>query len=85
MFKMDVNGNGILVESEKLYLSMGLRQDLFSFDKFRLMCILSGCDYIDNLPGIGLVKACKFVKKTSEQDIFRVRRTYHDKDNYIFI
>ena len=27
------------------------------------MCILSGCDYLDSLPGVGMVKANKFVRK----------------------
>uniref|UniRef100_T1GQM6 Exonuclease 1 n=1 Tax=Megaselia scalaris TaxID=36166 RepID=T1GQM6_MEGSC len=33
------------------------------------MCILSGCDYLDSLPGIGLAKACKFVLLTEETDL----------------
>ncbi|CAG2066712.1 unnamed protein product, partial [Timema podura] len=71
MFKMDLNGNGLLVEQERLFLAMGLRPENFSFDKFRHMCILSGCDYLPSLPGIGLSKACKFVKKTIEPDIHK--------------
>lgn len=71
IFKLDLSGNGILVESDKLYLSMGCRQEKYSFDKFRTMCILSGCDYLDSLPGIGLAKACKFVLMTEEDDMRR--------------
>ena len=33
------------------------------------MCILSGCDYVDSLTGIGLAKACKFIMKTDESDL----------------
>lgn len=69
---MDINGNGVVVENSKLHLSMGIRLDQFTLDKFRLMCILSGCDYVESLPGIGLAKACKFVTKTSETDAFLV-------------
>lgn len=36
-----------------------------------MMCILSGCDYLDSLKGIGLVKACKFVMMTEETDLKR--------------
>lgn len=35
------------------------------------MCIISGCDYLDSLPGIGLAKACKFILKTEEDDMNR--------------
>ncbi|XP_042233541.1 exonuclease 1-like isoform X2 [Homarus americanus] len=69
LFKMDNNGGGILVEQEKLHLGMNLPRDKFSFDKFRIMCILSGCDYLPSLHGIGLTKACKFINVTSNPDI----------------
>lgn len=35
----------------------------FDLDMFRLMCILSGCDYCDSLPGIGLKKAHELVRR----------------------
>ncbi|XP_055906818.1 exonuclease 1 isoform X2 [Eupeodes corollae] len=71
IFKLDLTGAGLLVEADKLYLSMGCRQDKYTFDKFRAMCILSGCDYLDSLPGIGLAKACKFMLMTEEDDMRR--------------
>ncbi|XP_012275952.1 exonuclease 1 [Orussus abietinus] len=70
-FKMDVNGNGVLVEQNRLHLAMGLRVEHFDMDKFRHMCILSGCDYLASLPGIGLSKACKFIVKNTDSDICR--------------
>lgn len=69
IFKLDINGNGKLVEAEKLYLSMNMRPDFYTFDKFRYMCILSGCDYLQSLSGIGLKKALKFIKLTANPDI----------------
>ncbi|XP_034125471.1 exonuclease 1 [Drosophila guanche] len=69
IFKLDLNGKGLLVEADKLYLAMGCRQEQYQFDKFRRMCILSGCDYLDSLPGIGLAKACKFMLKTEQDDM----------------
>lgn len=71
LFKLDLAGNGILVDQDKLYLSMGPRPETYSFDKFRYMCILSGCDYLDSLPGIGLGKACKFISRTQDPDIHK--------------
>lgn len=70
---MDVQGNGLLIEREKLYLAMKVKEENFSFDKFRYMCILSGCDYLPSLPGIGLVKACRFITRTADPDIHRVK------------
>ncbi|XP_012254605.2 exonuclease 1 isoform X2 [Athalia rosae] len=70
-FKMDLVGNGVLVEQERFYLDMGVRSEHFDMNKFRHMCILSGCDYLPSLPGIGLSKACKFIKMTTETDIHK--------------
>ncbi|KAK3928466.1 Exonuclease 1 [Frankliniella fusca] len=71
LFKLDLAGNGILVDQQRLYMSMGTRPEAYSFDKFRYMCILSGCDYLDSLPGIGLGKACKFISRTQDPDIHK--------------
>lgn len=62
-------GNCLEVDSSKLHLTMGCSLERYSFKKFRHMCILSGCDYLDSLPGIGLAKACKFILKTEEEDM----------------
>lgn len=69
---MDLNGNGVLIEQQKIPLAMKQHPNQFSMDKFRYMCILSGCDYLKSLPGIGLAKACKFIKKTADDNIKRV-------------
>ncbi|XP_045475754.1 exonuclease 1 [Harmonia axyridis] len=66
LYKMDINGNGRLVDKQKLPLCMDMKPDKYTFDKFRYMCILSGCDYLDSLPGIGLKKALKFISLTAE-------------------
>lgn len=72
LFKLDMNScTGVLVDTSKLHLAMDIRIEKFTMDKFRLMCVLSGCDYVDSLHGIGLVKACKFVKLTEETDLMR--------------
>lgn len=74
MFKLDLAGNGLLVEQERLHLSMGLTEGAFTMDKFRYMCILSGCDYLASLPKIGLAKALRFIKSTVDPDIHRVSK-----------
>lgn len=71
LFKMDQNGTGILIEQEKIHLSMNIQPEQFSLDKFRYMCILSGCDYLPSIPGVGLIKARQFITRTSEPDIYK--------------
>lgn len=69
-YKMDANGYGTLVEKSKIPNCLGPRAStFFTHDKFRWACILSGCDYLDSLPGIGLKKALKFLKPTSNTDL----------------
>ncbi|KAM8716120.1 hypothetical protein ACLKA7_003064 [Drosophila subpalustris] len=69
IFKLDLSGAGLLVDAQKLHLAMGCKEERYQFDKFRRMCIMSGCDYLDSLPGIGLAKACKFMLKTEQDDM----------------
>jgi len=69
---LDQNGCGILIEQEKLYLSLNIQPEQFNLDKFRYMCILSGCDYLPSIPGIGLIKARQFITRTSDPDIYKV-------------
>ncbi|XP_012058070.1 PREDICTED: exonuclease 1 [Atta cephalotes] len=70
-FKMDLVGNGILIAQDQLHLAMNVRPEQFEMDKFRHICILSGCDYLPSLPGIGLGKARKFITKSTDQNIHR--------------
>ncbi|WAR18359.1 EXO1-like protein [Mya arenaria] len=62
LFKMDHAGNGVLIEQRRLNEVMEIQPDHYTFDKFRYICILSGCDYLPSLPGIGLAKATKVFK-----------------------
>ena len=69
---MDFFGNGILIERRRLNEVTELQSAFYTFEKFRYMCILSGCDYLSSLPGIGLIKACKVFRVARETDIRRV-------------
>ncbi len=71
LFKLDLSGRCIMFDSSKLYLTLECSEENFSFEKFRRIAILSGCDYIDSLYGIGLAKAKKFMKMTAEADMKR--------------
>ncbi|UJR28468.1 hypothetical protein I4U23_009707 [Adineta vaga] len=67
LFKLDDQGNGELFERAKFDLKKEFGLD--SFERFRWMCILSGCDYLDNIAGIGLAKAKKIMSRTQITDI----------------
>ena len=69
---MDHAGNGILIEQKRLNEVMDIQSEHFTFDKFRYMCILSGCDYLASLSGIGLVKANKVFKIARQADMRQV-------------
>lgn len=72
MFKMDIAGNGILIERNDLNNALQLPPEVFTFDKFRYICILSGCDYLPSLSGVGLVKALKLFKLSRQNDLKQV-------------
>lgn len=65
VYKLTLDGKCILFDSDKLDQIF----PKYSFEKFRRICILSGCDYVNNLPGIGLAKAKKFIMMTVETDM----------------
>ncbi|XP_034620919.1 exonuclease 1 [Trachemys scripta elegans] len=69
--KIDKFGNGLEIDQARLGKCKQLG-DVFTEEKFRYMCILSGCDYLPSLHGIGLAKACKLLKLASNPDIIKV-------------
>ena len=72
IFKLDSYGNGTLCEMSKLNESLGNHASNFTFEKFRYMCIMSGCDYLSSLHGIGLGKSQKFWSKVTQLDLRKV-------------
>ena len=75
IFKMDTSGNGILLEQKDLNKAVNLKADIFTFDKFLYMCILSGCDYLASLPGIGLKKASRIFQRSRQEDMKMVTKS----------
>ncbi|XP_004283538.2 exonuclease 1 isoform X4 [Orcinus orca] len=71
ILKMDQFGNGLEVDQARLGMCKQLG-DVFTEEKFRYMCILSGCDYLSSLRGIGLAKACKVLRLANNPDILKV-------------
>ena len=58
---MDKAGVGIEVDLNNLALVQELNFRSFTPDMLLAACILSGCDYIESIKGIGFKKAHKLV------------------------
>ncbi|XP_072368253.1 exonuclease 1 isoform X2 [Scyliorhinus torazame] len=71
VLKVDKNGNGIEIDQARFGKCKQLG-DIFTEEKFRYMCILSGCDYLASIHGIGLAKACKLLRIANNPDIITV-------------
>ena len=65
---MDSCGHGMAVDLDDLSKLTDLKLHEFTQEKFRHMCILSGCDYLPSVKGIGLHKAIKLLRKSSTID-----------------
>ncbi|KAM7433475.1 Rad2 nuclease [Porites harrisoni] len=68
IFKMDAYGHGMAIDLADLSKLTDLKLHEFTQEKFRHMCILSGCDYLPSVKGIGLHKALKLLRKSSSVD-----------------
>ncbi|XP_064504770.1 exonuclease 1 isoform X1 [Pseudopipra pipra] len=69
--KIDKFGNGLEIDQARLGNCKQLG-NVFTEEKFRYMCILSGCDYLASIYGIGLAKACRLLKLANNPDIIKV-------------
>jgi len=63
IFKMDKFGQGVQFQSSMLGQNKELDLTGFTKQMLREMCILSGCDYLQSLPGMGLKRAHALVQK----------------------
>lgn len=69
IYKLDTSGNCRLYERSRLGRCFGPRGDEVGFEKFRMICILSGCDYLKNIPSVGLQSAKKFFLMTRQDNL----------------
>lgn len=69
LYKLDTTGHCLLYERSKLGKCFGPHGDSVSFEKFRRICIMSGCDYLKNIPSVGLQSAKKFFMMTKQDNI----------------
>ncbi|KAL7089238.1 hypothetical protein ACP275_13G176900 [Erythranthe tilingii] len=63
IYKMDKYGQGVEFKNATLQHNKELNLAGFTQTMLLEMCILSGCDYLSSLPGMGLKKAHALIKK----------------------
>ncbi|CAL5214246.1 unnamed protein product [Lathyrus oleraceus] len=68
IFKMDKFGQGVQFQYSTLQKNKELSFEGFNRQMLLEMCILSGCDYLPSLPGMGLKKAHASIKKFKSYD-----------------
>lgn len=78
---MDSDGNGKEIRLADLSQNTPMRFHNFTLDMFRQMCILSGCDYLDSISGLGVKKAHGLLNKYRTMD--RVFRFLKNDRNYV--
>ena len=62
---MNSDGDGIFINLDELNRVKTVALESFTMQKFRHMCILSGCDYLPSIKGLGLYKAHKYLRKST--------------------
>ncbi|KAI9101265.1 PIN domain-like protein [Phlyctochytrium arcticum] len=67
--KLDKEGNGIEICAENLGRVSGM--ELWTHKRFRHMCIMSGCDYLESPTGVGLKKAQVYLKHKYAEDVLK--------------
>lgn len=72
-FKMDANGDGQEVDLELLHEVTELNFRSFTLDMLLITCILSGCDYLESIKGVGFKTAHRFVSEHGN-DIKKILR-----------
>eukprot|EP00118_Oscarella_pearsei_P004623 m.20057 g.20057 ORF g.20057 m.20057 type:complete len:628 (+) comp27964_c0_seq1:1398-3281(+) len=86
LFKMDENGEGIRINLQRLGEVKGMQG--FTMESFRHMCVLSGCDYLPSISGMGLFTARKLLVKYGRDPVrviksMQVAGTKKVPENYI--
>ena len=68
LFKLDNDGTGDEINTDDFYKTLELSALGEDPDTFLKACILSGCDYLDSIKGIGLKTALKFMGASNDID-----------------
>ena len=67
-FKMDNDGMGQEIRYADVVANRDLSFAGFTPDQFLEMCVMSGCDYLPSLPGVGIKKAHALMRRFKRHD-----------------
>jgi exonuclease-1 len=79
---MDVYGNGDSINLGDISTNTDFNFQNFNQDMILTMCILSGCDYLDSIKGIGFKKAFKLVHEHGD-DIGAIIRKIRREGKFV--
>lgn len=85
---MDKFGQGVEFKNGKLKHNKELNLEGFTQTMLLEMCILSGCDYLQSLPGMGLKKAHALMKKFKNHEnvncsLVKLMRSFVSVDSHL--
>lgn len=63
LYKVHLHGSCQSIKSKDIPKCLDITN--YTFDFFRHMCIIAGCDYLESLPGIGIKRAHNLMKKVA--------------------
>ncbi|KAJ2701525.1 hypothetical protein H4218_001357 [Coemansia sp. IMI 209128] len=66
IFKMDQYGEATIFDRQRMMEARAVDIRGWSSEQVRRMCILSGCDYLPSVPGVGLKKAHRYVARSQD-------------------
>lgn len=81
-FKMDSKGYGYEVDIRNIGLITKPSFCSFTREDFVKTCILSGCDYIESIKGVGFKKAHKYMQKMKERGLKYIIHEFRRKPNF---
>lgn len=81
-FKMDRQGNGFEIDLDQLDQVTDYDFKDFKGEMLLTLCILSGCDYLESIKGIGFKKAFKLIHEHGD-DIAAIMRKLRREGKFI--
>lgn len=76
LFKLDGEGNCVSISRDDFPRCREYNFAAWSDAEFRQMAILSGCDYLDSIPGLGLKTAYRLLRKYKTAEKVRMPPTF---------
>ncbi|KAJ2747743.1 hypothetical protein GGI20_000213 [Coemansia sp. BCRC 34301] len=66
LFKLDQYGSAVVFDRARMLKAKSVNIGGWTNEQVRRMCILSGCDYVPSVPGVGLKKAHRYVARSCD-------------------